>query len=69
MNIKKHTYEDRFSRYYACNMWRVNAKNKRTNRKKFRRILKEEMTQEIDEVEEIEMTKSIIKNPDYKGDE
>lgn len=46
-NIRKMTYEDRFSRYYCANWKRSGQKRKRRNRRTFRRKLKQLMNEEL----------------------
>ena len=46
-NIRKMTYEDRFSRYYCANWKRSGQKRKRRNRRTFRRKLKKLMNEEL----------------------
>jgi hypothetical protein len=40
---KRLTFEDKFARKYYCNSWRFTYDMKRRNRKKLRRLLKQEV--------------------------
>ena len=40
---KRLTSEDKFARKYYCNSWRFTSDMKRRNRKKLRRLLKQEV--------------------------
>lgn len=47
-NYKKQTFEDKFDRKYRCNSYRFIGKMKKENNKKFRRISKKEIEEEIE---------------------
>lgn len=46
-NHKKQTFEDKFDRKYRCNSYRFIGKMKKENNKKFRRISKKEIENEL----------------------
>ena len=50
---KKLTYEDKFSRNFGCNVRRWLPYIKKSNRKKARRLLKQEAVKEIQGIEPV----------------
>lgn len=48
-SYKKKTFEDKFARKFYCNSYRFIKKIKKSNNKKFRRLSKEEIHENIRE--------------------